>query len=632
MHESLEEIEDERGYRFYLNPTTKVRYKENPSLILIIKNIKTNLGDVKYSCYRSAVKIIQLKKALFTFCIPFRWAFAIIHKHKAGSSQESVSPSQLTNIIHDIFFAAEKAGLYIDFKSFNLQNAVSILSNLFWNVFDQKRQQNISLMELKLLTLLLCELSPMNTYRQLIDDHFDIVKDHNNCITRSRFDEFVNIVGKFLSYLGEPIYFERKTINEIVCEAFVNYPGINGMSQFTFTNLWTSHDSTKFSSYTNLFLLLIRFKKSEHIVHQTQCNGCHKFPIVGMRFKCQKCKGLSLCFGCFSKGFVNQRHSLAHRMLELSTNEKEQNKFLAFLSNFLQLFHRKPNTTISQNHSSISSVFESDQKHHEKNNKLIENEHVELMQVDEDMEGGTYERQGRRRGTIRSEVFNNSENVLTKQRELMEKFFVIVENMKKEVGNYQKTTETNEKLVSIDPDLGKIIENQQSFLMDQIDQLKIIHEAMVGSFASSMNNKTIKSGFVSPTTSLFLPHSSTPYRSTKDNLTDSNQVLCKSINGQELNKSYVADNADYSIGDVSSWFQTKIANGVAKSKDDRKNLADETFETKVANFRNLLLKVKEIIDDSYSDNVELAKTTANLEQVVAKIIDDEEKKKRSVLQ
>ena len=27
-----------------------------------------------------------------------------------------------------------------------------------------------------------------------------------------------------------------------------------------------------------------------------------------------------------------------------------------------------------------------------------------------------------------------------------------------------------------------------------------------------------------------------------------------------------------------------------------KNLADETFETKVANFRNLLIKVKEIID------------------------------------
>lgn len=77
-----------------------------------------------------------------------------------------------------------------------------------------------------------------------------------------------------------------------------------------------------------------------------------------------------------------------------------------------------------------------------------------------------------------------------------------------------------------------------------------------------------------------------------------------------------------------------------------KNLADETFETKVANFRNLLIKVKEIIDgetiekfaifsgnyfqffsDSYSDNIELARTTANLEHVVSKIIDDEEKKR-----
>lgn len=66
MHE---EIEDERGYRFYLNSTTKVKYKEHPSLILIIKKIKTDYSDVKYSSYRSAVKIIQLKNSLFSKCL-----------------------------------------------------------------------------------------------------------------------------------------------------------------------------------------------------------------------------------------------------------------------------------------------------------------------------------------------------------------------------------------------------------------------------------------------------------------------------------------------------------------------------------------------------------------------------------
>lgn len=64
MHDSLEEVEDERGYRYYLNKTTKVKYKENPALIMIIKKIKTTFNDVKYSSYRSAIKIIQLKKSL----------------------------------------------------------------------------------------------------------------------------------------------------------------------------------------------------------------------------------------------------------------------------------------------------------------------------------------------------------------------------------------------------------------------------------------------------------------------------------------------------------------------------------------------------------------------------------------
>lgn len=72
-------------------------------------------------------------------------------------------------------------------------------------------------------------------------------------------------------------------------------------------------------------------------------------------------------------------------------------------------------------------------------------------------------------------------------------------------------------------------------------------------------------------------------------------VFPSTVNGYELNKSYVADNAEYSISDVSAWFQTKLPVD-AKSKDGNKNLANETFETKVANFRDLLLKVKEIID------------------------------------
>lgn len=72
MHD-LEECEDERGYKFYVNCTTKIKYKENPSLILIIKKIKTCYADIKYSSYRSAIKLIQLKNCLFSkWSVKFR--------------------------------------------------------------------------------------------------------------------------------------------------------------------------------------------------------------------------------------------------------------------------------------------------------------------------------------------------------------------------------------------------------------------------------------------------------------------------------------------------------------------------------------------------------------------------------
>lgn len=67
MHDCLlEEVEDERGYKFYLNSKTKTKYKENPALIIIIKDINKVFNDVKYSSYRSAIKIIKLKNSLYS--------------------------------------------------------------------------------------------------------------------------------------------------------------------------------------------------------------------------------------------------------------------------------------------------------------------------------------------------------------------------------------------------------------------------------------------------------------------------------------------------------------------------------------------------------------------------------------
>lgn len=150
---------------------------------------------------------------------------------------------------------------------------------------------------------------------------------------------------------------------------------------------------------------------------------------------------------------------------------------------------------------------------------------------------------------------------------------------------------------------------------------------------------------------------STPYRSTNNesmkhvSLTMTS-ALNKSIHGAELNKSYVHDQLqpELSVRDISSWFHLNkpsetileqmeadvvVASRVNDSNAERAATVDELtrcidnlkIDTQMANFKDLLLKVREIVDDSYSDNTELARTTQQLEKALDKIIAEEERKR-----
>lgn len=461
----------------------------------------------------NANKIVFL--SLVAYCISYRVVVSIIQKHKKGSTSQQIAPRELTDIVSDIFFAIEKAGFYEDNKDFQRSQAVSILTNFLWNVFDVKRTQNISLMEFQLTMLILCELDPLNTFHQIMESHFEIVKDFNHCITKARFEEFINIFNKILSYVGEPLYFEQKLISDILSEAFANSPGFNGINQFTFYNLWTNHQNVKFSAYTNLFLLMIRFKKSEGVIHQNECAGCKRFPLAGLRYKCQKCKRFSLCFDCFCKGFTNKRHSRSHRFFELTSVAEKKSKWYEFFFKFLNIFKRS---------SSPQSIRVNSLNGDDNNTKLIEDEHIELVQIEDDMEGGTTAVRGKqRRGTIRSEIFNNSENLLILQRNLMDRLLAQVEALKAEAEMFQKMSREKQ---SQDDKFGKFLQQHGVFLNDQIEMLKQIHEATCQSIASTQNNKTIKS-FCSPSKSIFLP-SSTPYAAKEKPKLVVDPILCKS--------------------------------------------------------------------------------------------------------
>ena len=180
-------------------------------------------------------------------------------------------------------------------------------------LYYRKRITPISLLELKLTFLILCE---TKSFDQIIFEHFYLACDHNNCVTRHRFESMLLVFSKILSYIDEEML-RQSTINEIVHECFAQSPGLVGLNEYQFNCLWKL--SSKFSYYSNILALNKRIKDSEFVLHNVQCVGC-RCTVQGLRFKCQKCRNFSLCIGCFSQGFNTKKHNIGHKMYEISSN------------------------------------------------------------------------------------------------------------------------------------------------------------------------------------------------------------------------------------------------------------------------------------------------------------------------
>lgn len=176
------------------------------------------------------------------------------------------------------------------------------------------------------------------TFDQMILEEFLIVADHNRCVNRFRFESLLKVISKIFSFLGESAHYGWHLVTDWVQQCFlqvnlVEYyhaddskclfshsqcPGIIGLDEYQFTCLW-QNQSIHFASYSNVLALVHRIKESQNILHDVQCVACKAVPITGIRFKCQQCRRLSLCFECFCKGYTNSRHEISHRMYELST-------------------------------------------------------------------------------------------------------------------------------------------------------------------------------------------------------------------------------------------------------------------------------------------------------------------------
>lgn len=70
--------------------------------------------------------------------IPYEFVISVLSHHGLNQNDNApaLKPMQLTGLLHDIYFAAEKCRHFSQCDDFNLERCTAMLSNFFWCIFD----------------------------------------------------------------------------------------------------------------------------------------------------------------------------------------------------------------------------------------------------------------------------------------------------------------------------------------------------------------------------------------------------------------------------------------------------------------------------------------------------------------
>ncbi|XP_017115123.1 dystrophin [Drosophila elegans] len=610
-------------------------------LATIMDELQRDYGDYKYTVYRCASKFVALQKIFHSGKIPYKLVLAILERHNlSGGLELMVPPFQLTSLLHDVYFACEKLGHFNQDLNYQLDRATGLLANFLWNVYDPQRRHSISLLEIKITFILLCKLYSSD---HLVGDFFGLLADaKTQIISRYAFEQLLATLSKLLSYLGEGKAYGDHNLPLTMEQSFARCPhGVGGLTEQQFHKLWTGAGvQTRFLIYGNLLALVKRIEDTEHLIHSNSCAGCRKEHIVGIRFRCQVCRDVSLCLPCFAVGFAGGRHEPGHRMCEVFVEDQPPlrwTRHLAKLCGWLTI----PRKTHEEERRGFCNAQESGavlgqsaatpipaetrslrSSQCQEKEKEKEREHTVILQQQQELCSLT---------GLASKASSRLQSIIDR---------LLLQNAKLESQLQTVATASSSEI-------SQFLSAHQSFLLQIIEDMRqLSHSSVAASPPPPPREAPRVAPPAAPLVSSTFLSSSTPQRQIFDMYAPVGANLTHSINGAELNRSYLeANKSDYSLNDISLWFDQRRSSvqpgpgslpaplalpmplGALLDQQPPANGGDGR-DTEMVNFKLLLHKVKEIVEDSYSDNAELSAATQNLENVLDSIIKSEEQQRR----
>ncbi|XP_035768824.1 dystrophin-like [Neolamprologus brichardi] len=290
---------------YYINHQTQTTCWDHPKMAELYQSL-ADLNNVRFSAYRTAMKLRRLQKALCLDLLSMPAACEIFDQHGLKQNEQLLDISQLVTCLTSLYQRLEQNHSHL----VNVPLCVDMCLNWLLNVYDTGRTGKIRSLSFKTGIISLCKAHLEDKYRFL----FRQVASATGFCDQRRLGLLLHDSIQIPRQLGEVASFGGSNIEPSV------------RSCFQFANNKPELEATMFLDWMRLepqsmvwLPVLHRVAAAETAKHQAKCNICKECPIIGFRYRSLKHFNYDICQSCFFSGRVAKGHKMQYPMVEYCT-------------------------------------------------------------------------------------------------------------------------------------------------------------------------------------------------------------------------------------------------------------------------------------------------------------------------
>uniref|UniRef100_W5NDY3 Dystrophin related protein 2 n=1 Tax=Lepisosteus oculatus TaxID=7918 RepID=W5NDY3_LEPOC len=312
---------------YYINHQAQTTCWDHPKMTELYQAL-ADLNNIKFSAYRTAMKLRRLQKALRLDLMTLGSLSEVFREPSLRRSEHSMDVVEVIHSLTSLYERLEEErGVLI-----NIPLCVDMCLNWLLNVYDCSRNGKVRVLSFKTGLVCLCSSDVQEKYKYL----FKQVSGPGGQTDQRHLSMLLHEAIQIPRQLGEVAAFGGSNVEPSVRSCLRMAPGKPALELSDFVE-WMSLEPQS----VVWLPVLHRVAVAESAKHQAKCSVCKQCPIKGFRYRSLKQFNVDICQTCFLTGQTTKGKKLHYPIMEYYTPTTSGEKMRDFAKTLKNKFRSK---------------------------------------------------------------------------------------------------------------------------------------------------------------------------------------------------------------------------------------------------------------------------------------------------